>query len=340
MLSWKLLLPPVLNKALYSTGDDLKDIEIVGRNAYLSFKKSVSLTTIQRQLGKDQAPFRRTLKELRKADVSVPSWELLASRCSVKLSPEEVDSFADALRIYPTKAQVVEYNHQHMLGLDSTTIQVEAKQEGAGAEKVESSNAGNLAKRLPLCVGCRVMLTRNLWADVGLVNGAQGRVYDISWKEGADVLRDPPEVIMVAFDDYDGPAFTMPNGEPLRSGEKLVVPILRVRQEFMIGANSCSREQFPLLVSYAITVHKSQGITLDKVVCDISAPEFASGLSYVVVSRVKTLGGLMFERPFDRSRIYRETPSRAMGLKLSDHATRQLQALDVVAGEAPSEESN
>ncbi|EAQ88440.1 predicted protein [Chaetomium globosum CBS 148.51] len=145
---------------------------------------------------------------------------------------------------------------------------------------------------------------------------------------------------MVAFDDYDGPAFTMSNGEPLRSGEKLVVPILRVRQEFMVGANSCSREQFPLLVSYAITVHKSQGITLDKIVCDISAPEFASGLSYVAVSRVKTLGGLMFERPFDRSRVYRETPSRAMGLKLSDHATRQLQALDAVAGEAPSEESN
>ena len=116
-----------------------------------------------------------------------------------------------------------------------------------------------------------------------------------------------------------------------------VVPILRVRQDFMVGANSCSREQFPLLVSYAITVHKSQGITLDKAVCDISAPEFASGLSYVAVSRVKTLGGLMFERPFDRSRIYRETPSRAMGLKLSDHAIRQLQALDAVAGKDPSE---
>ncbi|EAQ89739.1 hypothetical protein CHGG_06358 [Chaetomium globosum CBS 148.51] len=313
-------LPPVLNKPLYSTRDDLKDIEMVGRNAYLSFDKSVFLTTIQRQQGEDQAPFRRALEELRKADVSVPSWELLASRCSVKLSPEEVDSFADALRIYPTKAQV------------------EAKHEGVGAEKVESSNAGNLAKRLPLCVGCRVMLTRNLWANVGLVNGAQGTVYDISWKEGADVLRDPPEVIMVAFDDYDGPGFTMPNGEPLRSGEKLVVPILRVRQEFMIGANSCSREQFPLLVSYAITVHKSQGITLDKVVCDISASEFASGLSYVAVSPVKTLGGLMFERPFDRSRVYRETPSRAMGLKLLDHATRRLQALDAVAGVDPSEE--
>jgi hypothetical protein len=222
-------LPPVLNKALYSTGDDLKDMEIVGRNAYLSFNKSVFLTTIQRQQGEDQAPFRRALEELRKTEVSIPSWELLTSRCSVKLSPDEVESFGDALRIYPTKSQVTKYNHDHMLGLASPAIQVEAIHEGVGAEKVESSNAGNLAKQLPLCVGCRVMLTRNLWTNVGLVNGARGTVHDISWKDGADALRDPPEVIMVAFDDYDGPGFTMPSGETLRREGKLVVPILRVR---------------------------------------------------------------------------------------------------------------
>ena len=46
----------------------------------------------------------------------------------------------------------------------------------------------------------------------------------------------------------------------------------------------------------------------------------------------------MFEKPFDRSRIYRETPSRAVRLKLSDYTTRQLQVLDAVAEEDPSEE--
>ena len=62
---------------------------------------------------------------------------------------------------------------------------------------------------------------------------------------------------MVAFEDYIDPAFPIPHEEELRRGEKLVVPILRIRQDFMVGANSCYREQFPLLVSYAITVHKS-----------------------------------------------------------------------------------
>ncbi|EAQ92034.1 predicted protein [Chaetomium globosum CBS 148.51] len=287
------------------------------------------------EVQKELQEARRELEDQRKKEAPAPATTAISSGISNPLYPAVVHNFADTLRIYPTKGQVVECNHQHMLGMDSPAIQVEVKHDGVGAEKVESSNAGNLAKRLPLCVGCRVMLTRDLWADVGLVNSAQGTVYNISWKEGVDVLRDRPELIMVAFDHYDGPAFTISNGEPLRSGEKLVVPILRVRQDFMVGANSCSREQFPPLVSYAITVHKSQGITLDKVVCDISAPEFASGLSYVAVSRVKTLGGLMFEWPFDRSRVYRETPSRAMGLKLLDHAITQLQALDAVAGEDP-----
>jgi ATP-dependent exoDNAse (exonuclease V) alpha subunit len=93
------------------------------------------------------------------------------------------------------------------------------------------------------------------------------------------------------------------------------------------------------LVSYAITVHKSQGITLDKVVCDISAPEFAASLSYVAVSRVKTLGGLMFENPFDRNRVYRESPSSAMRLKLADHAIRLLQELEDVKDDDLSEKS-
>ena len=56
-------------------------------------------------------------------------------------------------------------------------------------------------------------------------------------------------------------------------------------------------------------------------------------VSYVVVSRVRTLDGLMFEVSFDRSRIYRDVPIRSMQLKLADYETRKLQALDAQAAD-------
>jgi len=133
---------------------------------------------------------------------------------------------------------------------------------------------------------------------------------------------------MVAFDRYQGPAFLTEEGEELRDqAGRLVVPILRVRHDFTLKNQTCSREQFPLVVSYAITVHKSQGVTLDKVVCDISGAEFASGLHYVAVSRVSKLQGLMFDVPFDRGRVCRDPPSRAMQLRIADYNSRKLTAL-------------
>ena len=214
-----------------------------------------------------------------------------------------------------------------MVGLNSPAIYVSAVNEGIGAVKAESSEAGNLSNKFPICVGCRVMLTRNLWNEVGLVNGAQGRVFrvfDIGWAESADPELDVPRVILVAFDNYTGPPFALESGEACRDGEgKLAVPILQVRQDFTFRNNACSRKLFPLAVSYAITVHKSQGITLSQAVCDISEREFASGLSYVGVSRVSRLEGLMFDSPFSRSRVFRDPASRTMQLKINDYTRRQ-----------------
>lgn len=48
--------------------------------------------------------FRQALQELRQAKVSIPSWELLTSRCAIKLPPAEVETFDNAFRIFPVKA--------------------------------------------------------------------------------------------------------------------------------------------------------------------------------------------------------------------------------------------
>jgi ATP-dependent exoDNAse (exonuclease V) alpha subunit len=57
-------------------------------------------------------------------------------------------------------------------------------------------------------------------------------------------------------------------------------------------------------LGYAVTVYKSHGMTLDKIVIRLpSKKDFALGLSYVAISRVKKLSGLLFETGFDYERF-------------------------------------
>ncbi|EJP61238.1 ATP-dependent DNA helicase PIF1 [Beauveria bassiana ARSEF 2860] len=94
-------------------------------------------------------------------------------------------------------------------------------------------------------------------AEVGLCNGARGTVYDMAWAPGANPIRDQPCAIMIEFDKYTGPAFLTTT-----DGRK-IVPILSVDRDFLIRTTLCTRTRFPLIVCYAITVHKSQSITED-----------------------------------------------------------------------------
>src|ERR1700704_1451771 len=52
-------------------------------------------------------------------------------------------------------------------------------------------------------------------------------------------------------------------------------------------------------VALAVTVHKAQGMTVDQAVLNIARKDFVVGLTYVAVSRVKSLSSILFESPFD-----------------------------------------
>ena len=154
-----------------------------------------------------------------------------------------------------------------------------------------SENAQGLHSVLYLSVGCRVMLRKNLWVEKGLVNGAIGTVLDTVY----DIDKRPPALplaIMVRFDRFQGPYIF-----------DQAFPILPATAHWKENDFDCSRRQFPLTVSHALTIHKAQGITADKVVVNIGEREMTPGLSYVALSRVKTLQGLLIDPAFNEQRI-------------------------------------
>ncbi|OXV06635.1 hypothetical protein Egran_05597, partial [Elaphomyces granulatus] len=318
-------LPPVAAKPLYSTADPPRVLpkpdDVQGRELYKLFNRTIILDVIMRQQGEDPTAiaFRTALNNLRSGGPTVEDWRLLSSRIQANLPPTEIAQFKDAIRLYATKDEVRQLNHSRLRELGVPVIVIKDSHEGRGADKASTEDAGNLQAKFAVAIGARVMLTQNVWTERGLVNGAIGTVHDIIWEIDVENPREqPPLALLVHFDKYDGPALCETEGMKL-------VPIFRLATEWSNGSVFCRRTQFPMVLAYAITIHKSQGLTVNKAVLRIgSRKDFAPGLTYVGISRVKSLHGLIFEEAFDLERL-RMVPSRTTAMREEDCLRRQQQ---------------
>jgi len=159
--------------------------------------------------------------------------------------------------------------------LDTTVDErIKKKVEKAyGKTDDDATRTAGLEKRLRLCVGCK-MLKRSRNVDLGLVNGSVGMVvgFVLSTKGGKREV----QAVKVKFD---------------RTQETVNVEHESASFE-VIKSIYYTRKQFPPTLAFAITIHKSQGVSLNTTIVDADSTNFGSGMVYVALSRVTSLTGL------------------------------------------------
>ena len=301
-------LPPVMDLPLYTTEQRSAAMSDRGSATYQLFNKAVVLKQVMRQSGQDpsQVLFRQLLLRLRDGQVTTADWEHLMSQTPSRA--QDLSPFTTAVHLHATTEAVVEHNIARLHACGQPIATIKAIHTGPNADKASSDDASGLDPVICLAHGARVMLIANLWVDMGLVNGAMGTVQAICY-QSAKAPPNLPVAVMVHFDTYSGP--TLPDG---------TVPITPIRRSWSTSGAQCSRLQLPLRLAWAVTIHKSQGLTLDKTVVDIGKKEFSSGLTFVACSRVRHLSDLLFDPPFPFQRVANLAKSKRLQERLLEDA--------------------
>ncbi|XP_067205359.1 uncharacterized protein [Linepithema humile] len=132
------------------------------------------------------------------------------------------------------------------------------------------SETAGIERVIMIKIGAKVMIRRNIDVTLGLVNGTIGNVVAVNRAADGNIY----SVTLVTSDNKE-------------------FAITRVDIKFEIFHKIVvHRKQFPLSLSYGITIHKSQGVTCKNAMMDLGTTVFSDGQAYVGLSRVSTLEGL------------------------------------------------
>jgi len=240
----------------------------------------ILLTTSQRQNG--DSIFAALLDEVRVGLVTSDTVRLLQATSNNFNSNEDG---INPTRLYATNAKVGSKNEDELLKLPGQKYSFKAKDFIPEA----AASTHSQIKDLPLLSDCswprvfevkldaQVMLLKNIDVAAGFANGSRGVVVSIA-KASTDQAASPPSgdtanlVIGVRFKNGEVKEIEQ-NSFEIRDGDECVI---------------ASRTQFPLRLAWAITIHKSQGQTLDALEVDLGDC-FEYGQAYTALSRARSL---------------------------------------------------
>jgi ATP-dependent exoDNAse (exonuclease V) alpha subunit len=254
-------------------------------NSFSSLQmKYIELEKIYRQ---QDEKFIRLLNRIRNNSVTEEDIQLLNERCNPHFEPNEEFFF---IYLTPTNQSADEINQQQLNKLPSKPTKYQGKTEGEFEMKSLPAKS-----ELELKLNAQVMMlnndSRGRW-----VNGSVGKIVHIAKKK---------------YEDDDGNVFDVLKVK-LNDGEVVdVTPYTWELFRFTFDERSSSLQsetigtftQYPLMLAWAVTIHKSQGKTFDNVILDIGKGTFAHGQTYVALSRCTSLEGLVLKKPLQKRHI-------------------------------------
>ncbi len=211
--------------------------------------------------------FIRILNNLRLGKIEEEDVEILSSRINAKDNNSAIRPTILTTHNY----KVEKINQEELKKIPQLETVFQAIYSG-DIYKIEFLKKNCIASdALKLKVGAQVMMIKNTYQKEGIINGSLGIVRDFSPKKNYPIVE-------------------FSNGKILSiAPEEWLVE--RFDEEKKAVVTDAALVQIPLVLAWAMTIHKSQGLTLDKISCDLS-DVFADGQAYVALSRAVSLDGV------------------------------------------------
>jgi ATP-dependent DNA helicase PIF1 len=237
----------------------------------------VELEKIYRQHDEE---FITLLNGIRNNSVTSEDLEILNERYQPDFEPLPEDFY---VYLTTTNKLAEEINDKRLAGLKGRLYTFTGSIEGEFGQEY-------LATRIDLevKVGAQIMMLNND-TEGRWVNGSIGKITYIT-QNGKD-----GDIIVAELAD----------GEEVE-----ITPFTWEIYRFFVEAGGLQSEvigtftQYPLMLAWAVTIHKGQGKTFDRVIIDIGKGIFAHGQMYVALSRCTTLGGIVLKRPALKKHIW------------------------------------
>ncbi|WP_343329003.1 helix-turn-helix domain-containing protein [Polaribacter staleyi] len=236
---------------------------------------SIELKHIYRQKNED---FITILNEIRTDTLSEKSAEILNRNYNPTFSPTKDDGYI-TLTTHNNRANLINSSELNKLNTKSYFFKAEI------SGKFNENSYPN-AEKLELKIGAQVMFIKNdSSAEKRYYNGKIGIITDISLQNVTVQCPNEIDEIVTEKETWENINYSI-NEETKEIKEDI----------------SGSFSQIPLRLAWAITIHKSQGLTFEKAIIDAEA-SFAHGQTYVALSRCTSLEGLVLKTPITSNAI-------------------------------------